>query len=209
MDAAQAITSANIRTPSTATDKAAEGLGSVDFMNILIKQLQYQDPFEPMSNQDMVAQMATIRELEMNSQLTDKLASLTEQQRYGAAAALIGKYSEGSVSDSAGNEYPLAGMVQGIQFTSDGAVMLELHNGQVLPLADLQKVTDPSSMVGKYVEGEGLDVNGGRYSAAGTVDGVRLDSEFGVLLELANGQTLRLADVKVIADTAPIISSQG
>src|SRR5690606_13567292 len=83
-------------------------LGSIsgdDFMKVLITQLQFQDPLKPMDNEQMVQQMATIRELEMNTNLSNKLAQLTDQQRFGAAAALIGKQVKGTMMDAEGNEF--------------------------------------------------------------------------------------------------------
>ena len=131
-------------TPATAgvTDQNLAAITGTDFMSILIKQLQYQDPFEPMSNQEMVSQMATIRELETNTRLGMTLEQITDQQRFGSAAALIGKHAQGMVTDSAGTEYPVAGVVMGVEFTSTGEVILELDNGAQLPLSALQRVTE-------------------------------------------------------------------
>jgi flagellar basal-body rod modification protein FlgD len=120
-----------------------DGISGEDFMMILIKQLQYQDPFEPMTNEEMVGQISTIRELEMNTQMTANLQQLTDQQRFGSAASLIGKYAVGEVADSAGNTYGVEGIVTGIRFTSDGEMMLELDTGMVLPMEGLTQVTDP------------------------------------------------------------------
>jgi flagellar basal-body rod modification protein FlgD len=117
-----------------------DGLRGEDFMKILITQLQYQDPFEPMGNQEMVAQIASIRDLEMNTQLTGSLRLMTEQQRVGSAAALIGKYAKGEVSDAEGNVFTIEGIVTGIRFTQKGEAMLELDTGELLPLASLTEV---------------------------------------------------------------------
>ena len=117
-----------------------DGLRGEDFMKILITQLQYQDPFEPMGNQEMVAQIASIRDLEMNTQLTGSLRLMTEQQRVGSAAALIGRYAKGEVSDAEGNVFTIEGIVTGIRFTQKGEAMLELDTGELLPLASLTEV---------------------------------------------------------------------
>jgi flagellar basal-body rod modification protein FlgD len=109
-------------------------------MKILIKQLQMQDPMQPMDNQQMVAQIATIRQLEMNTQLSDKLGSLTDQQRFGSAAALIGKHVKGTVSDGNGNEYEKEGMVISVHFTRKGDAMLELDSGDMLPITGVNEV---------------------------------------------------------------------
>lgn len=137
---------ANSGTTATAAAGSSNGsLGTVggdEFMQLLLRQLQYQDPFEPMSNEEMVSQIATIRELEVNSRLSDKLVQITDQQRFGSAAALIGKFARGTATDAQGNEYEAEGIVSGVRFTRDGDVMLELDSGDTLALSDLEEVKD-------------------------------------------------------------------
>jgi flagellar basal-body rod modification protein FlgD len=133
-------------TTSTATTAPAgsglAGINGEDFMKILIKQLQNQDPLTPMDNQQMVQQMATIRELEMNTQLSTKLGQLTDQQRFAGAASLMGKRVSGTVEDGNGNSYPISGVVKTVRFTEKGDILLDLDNGQSLPLAKLQTIGD-------------------------------------------------------------------
>ena len=38
--------------------KAKQGLQKDDFLQLLVKQLQYQDPMSPMDNKDLLAQLA-------------------------------------------------------------------------------------------------------------------------------------------------------
>lgn len=124
------------------TSEGLAGLSGEEFMEILVKQLQMQDPMSPMTNQEMVAQLSTIRELEMNTRLSTKLEQLTDQQRYGSAAALIGKQVRGTVTDADGNAFTTEGVVTGIRFTEKGEVLLDLDSGGVLPLASLEQVTN-------------------------------------------------------------------
>ncbi|HOA72554.1 MAG TPA: flagellar hook capping FlgD N-terminal domain-containing protein [Phycisphaerae bacterium] len=139
--------SASTNSTSAATAAGLGGISSEEFLNILVKQLQMQDPMEPMTNQEMLAQLSTIRELEMNTRLSRKLEQLTDQQRFGSAAALIGKHVKGTVADSEGNEFVLEGIVTGVRFTEKGEVMLELDTGETLPLTKLELVTDADGTV--------------------------------------------------------------
>jgi flagellar basal-body rod modification protein FlgD len=132
-------------TTSTSTNRGLAGIAGTDFMNLLIKQLQYQDPLQPMTNQEMMQQMATIRQLEANTQLSDSLQQITDQERFGSAAALIGRQVQGVVADDNGNQYTLEGVVKSVVFASDGSVHLELDSGGTLPLANLQLVMDADS----------------------------------------------------------------
>jgi flagellar basal-body rod modification protein FlgD len=147
MDLATQInpTTGNI-TGSLTTRDTLGGISGEDFMKVLIKQLQFQDPLKPMDNEQMVQQMATIRELEMNTSLSNKLAQLTDQQRFGAAAALIGRHVKGTMTDAEGNEFLAEGRVTAIRFTNKGEVILELDSGQSLPLGNLEEVTDATGI---------------------------------------------------------------
>lgn len=135
--------STNVSVTASTGQSGLAGIGGSDFMNILVKQLQTQDPFKPMTNSEMVQQLSTIRELEMNTRLAGKLEQLTDHQRFGSAAALIGKKVTGVVADGEGNEFKIEGVVAGISFTRNGDVLLELDTGDILPLAALRAVTNP------------------------------------------------------------------
>ena len=69
-------------------------MGQADFLRLLTAQMQTQDPFQPMDNTQMVAQMATITNssgiAEMNATLKG-LASQMSGSRLGDAASWIGK----------------------------------------------------------------------------------------------------------------------
>jgi flagellar basal-body rod modification protein FlgD len=123
-----------------ATTKGMGSLTSEDFMKILITQLQQQDPMNPMSNEAMIQQISTIRNMEMNTALTDALQKMTGEQRFAGASGLIGKYVIGQVADAHGNQTTLQGVVTGVRFSSDGKAVLELDTGQSLPLEKLTEV---------------------------------------------------------------------
>ena len=141
------VTSVNVNTGGTSTGATTgttgvDGLTGQDFMKILMKQLQYQDPFKPMDNGQMVDQIAKIRELEMNTRLSDKLAGLGDQERFAAAAAMIGKYVRGQVQDADGNTFEKEGVVSGVRFNAKGEALLELDTGDLLPLTALTQVAN-------------------------------------------------------------------
>ena len=53
-------------------------LGQDQFLELLITQLQMQDPFQPMDNEDMIAQLATFSSLEQLSNMNENLRSNLE-----------------------------------------------------------------------------------------------------------------------------------
>ena len=56
-------------------------LGETDFLTLMTTQLQQQDPFEPVDNKDMIAQMAQFSSLAGISQMNDTLTAVADQIR--------------------------------------------------------------------------------------------------------------------------------
>ncbi len=125
--------------------KSAAQMTSEDFYKLLIAELRYQDPMEPMDNSKMVEQVAGIRNIEASTNMTSALSSVTRQQNFGTASSLIGKAVVGRVKDDAGNEQTIQGVVTGVRFETGGKVVLELDSGQAIPLETVVHVQDKPS----------------------------------------------------------------
>ena len=108
-------------------------LKTEDFIKMMITQLQHQDPLEPAKNQELLAQMSQIGQLQSQTLLTDSLKGMVLQNNMGAAGNLIGKMVAGK--DARGAD--ISGLVNSVR-VEDGNVLLELDNGQSL---DLTKIT--------------------------------------------------------------------
>lgn len=84
----------NLLSSGNGSSLAPQSLGQADFLRLFTSQLQYQDPLNPMSNADLVAQMATISNTsgiaEMNSSLKTISDSISSS-RLGDAASWIGR----------------------------------------------------------------------------------------------------------------------
>jgi flagellar basal-body rod modification protein FlgD len=61
------------------------------FLQLLIAQLQNQDPLSPMDNSEMLAQIGQIREISATNKLSDTLDSVLLGQNLSTASSLIGK----------------------------------------------------------------------------------------------------------------------
>src|SRR5262249_24100649 len=75
------------------TNKLA--LKAEDFIKMMVTQLQQQDPTEPAKNDQLLAQMSQIGQLEASTQLQDSLKGLVLQNQISSAASLIGKSVQG------------------------------------------------------------------------------------------------------------------
>ncbi|MFO0924529.1 MAG: flagellar hook capping FlgD N-terminal domain-containing protein [Pirellulales bacterium] len=79
---------------SSQTKTTGNDLGNVnldEFLQLMITELQNQDPLNPTDNSEMLAQMTQIRQMGATNQLTDALTSLSMGQSLTQASNLIGK----------------------------------------------------------------------------------------------------------------------
>ena len=91
-----------VGTTNTTTNKneilGKAELGYDQFLQLLCAEMQYQDPLEPTSNTDYVAQLATFSQLEATLSQTEKIEDQTANiqdstlaQQYSMANGLVGK----------------------------------------------------------------------------------------------------------------------
>ena len=74
---------------------AGTELGKEQFLQLLVTQLQYQDPLNPMEDQEFIAQMAQFSSLEQLMNLNTSMQGLTDatnNQQMFSATSYIGKY---------------------------------------------------------------------------------------------------------------------
>ncbi|WP_342663281.1 flagellar hook assembly protein FlgD [Paenibacillus daejeonensis] len=87
-------------------------LGKDDFLKILITQLKYQDPMQPMQDRDFIAQMAQFSSVEQMMNMSKEMTSL--RHNMGTASSMIGKTIEWSEFDQQGQSVRYSGEVHAI-----------------------------------------------------------------------------------------------
>jgi flagellar basal-body rod modification protein FlgD len=122
-------------------ERGMSALTSEDFFQILVSELQHQDPFEPAKTGDMIGQVSQIRSIELSKNLTDALSQLTRQQRTAGASELLGKFVTANVQAADGSQQEVSGVVTGVRFDSDGSLVLELDTGQSVLASDVTRIT--------------------------------------------------------------------
>jgi len=122
-------------TPSQVQNKSMK-LHPEDFIKMMITQLQNQDPLQPAKNEELLAQMSQIGQLESSTELQDSLKTLVLQNNLSSSGNLIGKMVQGQ--DERGT--PIKGMVNSVRVV-DGAVSLELDNGKSLSLSNVTGIS--------------------------------------------------------------------
>lgn len=141
------VTNGKVESVSTEETKKEEAkakgsdLGYDQFLQILCAEMQYQDPLEPTSNTEYIAQLATFSQLESTLDLNDKVTS-------SMANDLVGKYViMKTTSSTTGETSYKYGTVDYILY-QDGDTLLALDDGGFYSIDDLDTVSTPEYMEG-------------------------------------------------------------
>ncbi len=70
---------------------ANQSLGKDEFLKLMVTQLQNQDPLNPTTNEDFLAQLAQFSALEQMQNLNESFTTFSQSIKLGNASALIGK----------------------------------------------------------------------------------------------------------------------
>ena len=87
-------TISSVGTDSSSSSRGENALGNVDmdqFLELMITELQNQDPLNPMENSELVAQIGQIREIGATNSLTETLHAFLDGQSLTTASSMIGK----------------------------------------------------------------------------------------------------------------------
>ncbi len=173
------------------SDRKLGELGKDEFLNLLITQLRYQDPLNPVDDKEFIAQMAQFSALEQMRNLNDGMS----QYR---AYSLLGKSVTANLVDKDSNESMLiSGIVAGVRVQQGRTYVIV--KGREIPVENIMEVAEGTSAssglhaysgyVGRKAEGGIFDpetgdiiyVNGvissvqkGIYEDYAVMDGVRV-----------------------------------
>ena len=115
------------------------------FLQLLVAQMKYQDPLEPTSNTEYIAQFATFSELE-------QMQNMSATLELSRASSLIGQTVLLDVTDSEGRTRTVQGNVDYVIY-ENGKAYLSI-GGEPYSLDDLTTVADK-----KYLEAYGVAVD--------------------------------------------------
>ncbi|KAA0216640.1 MAG: hypothetical protein DYG94_09000 [Leptolyngbya sp. PLA3] len=127
-------TSAN----SAGSTSAFSALTSKEFVEIMFTELTNQDPFEPNDSQAMLDQLSSLRSIESDIQLGERLDKVSQRTEFAAASQMIGKLVSG-ISETSSQ---VVDVVFSVSQTDEGPV-LNLMNGQRVRMDNLIEVTNP------------------------------------------------------------------
>ncbi|MCM1495356.1 MAG: hypothetical protein NC089_06100 [Bacteroides sp.] len=124
--AASTVASKTKETGSNTLDKDA-------FLKLLVTQMQYQDPLEPTDNTEWMSQMAQFSQMEAMNNLNTAFSNTQ-------ALGLVGEYVLLNVTDSAGAQKQIGGLVQYVTISNNQALLRV--NDEYYPMENLDSVVD-------------------------------------------------------------------
>lgn len=143
-------------TTDTASRNVTSELSNDTFLQLLVLQMQNQDPLDPMSNEDMLAQLAQFSSLEQMNNLNDSFETLSgniDQLNFISATSLLGQHVTG-VSTSGES---LEGTVDEVYL--DGSVVYLTVNGELMSMAGVMGIGDSDAT--SSTETTGAEKNAG------------------------------------------------
>lgn len=131
-------TTSSSSTTSTSSSKDKNSLDKDAFLQLLVTQMKYQDPLNPSSNTEYVAQLATFSQLE-------QMQNLTKSSTTSQAFSLVGKNVTVTAENATGNKSSISGTVDYVTLSS-GVTKLSV-NGSLYSIDQLASVSDAAYII--------------------------------------------------------------
>ncbi|MCR5418223.1 MAG: flagellar hook capping protein [Lachnospiraceae bacterium] len=127
------VLSAQSTVSSSKDTKGGSTMGKDDFLQLLVAQMKYQDPLEPTSNTEYVAQYATFSEVE-------QMQNMSQNMDLSRASSLVGQTVEITTVSDSGLESTIMGKVDYVKY-ENGKALLSV-NDSLYSLDDVTHVCD-------------------------------------------------------------------
>ncbi len=108
--------------PIVGTTQASEI--QMDYMRLLVTQLQNQNPLEPLDNQEMASQLAQFSQLQQLENMNMNFADVLVTSQRNFAESLIGKQVSFTATNASGAVEVQSGIVDEIYFGGEGEILL-------------------------------------------------------------------------------------
>lgn len=115
--------------------------GKIDkttFLRLLVMQMSFQDPLDPMSSENFMGQLAQFNELEQAMNLNESFSNFLSFQALTQASSMIGKHVQAVYSDE-GDVGVVDGKVEEIILLNNTPI-LKLSSGYEVPIQAVVRV---------------------------------------------------------------------
>jgi len=122
-------------TSGATNQTATPQLGQNDFLKLLVAQLQYQNPMQPVDSSQFMAQTAQFSMVEKLTDMATQTDALVAGEAAQRAAGLLGRQVTWNGADGS----PQTGVVTGTKLGSDGPTLI-LADNSTINLSDVTQV---------------------------------------------------------------------
>ena len=123
-------------TPASSTVDRPDQMGKDVFMKLLVAQMRYQDPGNPVDSSQMMSQTATFSQVEKLEQLVNQNASMLVLQESATAGALVGRTA--TYTDTTGASK--TGVVTSVRLASKESEAIAVIGGVSVPVGRLTEI---------------------------------------------------------------------
>ena len=113
----------------------------MDYMKLLVTQMQNQNPLEPMDNDQMTAQLTQISQLEQMESQTSSFAKVLEMTEHSYATSLLGKEVSYYTKTASGELTTATGVVDLVTRSTSGEVELS-SGGHAFSMNDVAAIRE-------------------------------------------------------------------
>ncbi len=122
--------------PASSTVDRPDQLGKDVFMKLLVAQMRYQDPGNPVDSSQMMSQTAVFSQVEKLEQLVNQNASMLVLQESATAGALVGRSATYTDTNGASK----TGIVSSVRLASRDSEAVAVINGVSVPVGRLTEI---------------------------------------------------------------------
>jgi flagellar basal-body rod modification protein FlgD len=132
-----------VRTPpaTTTVERKDQGSNKDMFLKLLVAQMRYQDPANPASSSEFMAQTATFTQVEKLEEIASQNASLLALQRSSSAGALVGR----TVSYTGDDGETRTGLVTSVRLGNETTEASAMVGGVAVPMGRITEVSTSAS----------------------------------------------------------------
>jgi flagellar basal-body rod modification protein FlgD len=136
-DAVSGAAATAYTTKASPTVDRPDQMGKDIFMKLLVAQMRYQDPGNPVDSSQMMAQTATFSQVEKLEQLVSQNASMLVLQESATAGALVGRTATYTDTNGASK----TGLVTAVRLASGSSEALATIGGVQVPVGRLTEIS--------------------------------------------------------------------
>jgi flagellar basal-body rod modification protein FlgD len=117
-------------TPATTTMDRPDQMGKDVFMRLLVAQMRYQDPSNPVDSSQMMAQTATFTQVQKLEELAAQNAAMLVLQEASTAGAMVGRTATYTDTDGAS----VTGRITAVRLASGDQEAVAVIGGKDVPV---------------------------------------------------------------------------